>query len=343
MSLARYLSKLGQLLNSSGQLLTAGHADASITPVKLSSDAQFMGFKNRIINGAFQVDQYSKFASHTVQNSNAVYVVDRFYAYSFGANVTGQIVAAVNAKRYRFTGASGCTGIGFGTRLEKANTYDLYGSNATFSIKASSSSLTSLTWTAYYANSDDNFGTLNSAAVTQIATGTFTINSTEATYSATFPVATATGICIVITGGALGAAATLTLGDLQLEKGSTATSFDYRPYGIESALCKRYLPIYNAVAVSEPIGTHSLFSATAGVAQFAFEVEPRVPPSGLIVTGTVRATVPGVSTFTVTPSLASSSLRMATLNLAGSGMSTGFGTLLSGSVPAQLQFTGCEL
>ena len=31
-----------------------------------------------------------------------------------------------------------------------------------------------------------------------------------------------------------------TLGSVQLEKGSTATSFDYRPFGTELALCQRY-------------------------------------------------------------------------------------------------------
>ena len=31
-----------------------------------------------------------------------------------------------------------------------------------------------------------------------------------------------------------------TVGNIQLEKGSTATSFDYRPYGTELALCQRY-------------------------------------------------------------------------------------------------------
>jgi hypothetical protein len=34
--------------------------------------------------------------------------------------------------------------------------------------------------------------------------------------------------------------ATLDLTGVQLEKGSTATSFDYRPYGTELALCQRY-------------------------------------------------------------------------------------------------------
>lgn len=37
MSLARYLSKLGALLNSSGQVLAGGHADASITRAKMAA------------------------------------------------------------------------------------------------------------------------------------------------------------------------------------------------------------------------------------------------------------------------------------------------------------------
>ena len=34
--------------------------------------------------------------------------------------------------------------------------------------------------------------------------------------------------------------ATFYITGVQLEKGSTATSFDYRPYGTELALCQRY-------------------------------------------------------------------------------------------------------
>jgi hypothetical protein len=138
--------------------------------------------------------------------------------------------------------------------------------------------------------------------------------------------------------------ATFYITGVQLEKGSTATSFDYRPYGTELNLCKRYLPIYNSTTSnSVPIGTHSIFSATTGVAQFMFEVESRVPPTGISVTGTIRATVPGVATWTVTPTFSEASTKMANLVLTSTGMSTGFGTLLSSSLPAQIQFTGCEL
>jgi len=36
---------------------------------------------------------------------------------------------------------------------------------------------------------------------------------------------------------------------VQLEKGSTATSFDYRPYGTELALCQRYYQVFTCTAV----------------------------------------------------------------------------------------------
>jgi len=40
--------------------------------------------------------------------------------------------------------------------------------------------------------------------------------------------------------------ATFYITGVQLEKGSTATSFDYRPYGTELALCQRYYEVFTA-------------------------------------------------------------------------------------------------
>lgn len=44
MSIARYISKLGTLLNSNGQVLAAGHADGSVTAAKLASGAARSNF-----------------------------------------------------------------------------------------------------------------------------------------------------------------------------------------------------------------------------------------------------------------------------------------------------------
>jgi hypothetical protein len=108
---------------------------------------------------------------------------------------------------------------------------------------AISATLTTVTWTAYYATTTaDTFGSLASPTVTSIATGTFTVSATVTNFTTniSIPAAATTGIQIVFTVGALTAGLTWTVGNVQLEKGSTATSFDYRPFGTELALCQRY-------------------------------------------------------------------------------------------------------
>jgi hypothetical protein len=208
---------------------------------------QYNGFKNRIINGGMALDQRNASASQTITAAAALaYTVDRWYGYCTGANVTGQQVAGANATqfRYRFTGAASVTAVGFGQRIEQKNSYDLAGSTCTLSADlAISATLTTVTWTAYYATTTaDTFGSLASPTVTQIATGTFTVTSTVTNFSANIsvPAAATTGIQILFTVGALTAGLTWTVGNVQLEKGSTATSFDYRPYGTELQLCQRY-------------------------------------------------------------------------------------------------------
>ena len=230
------------------------------------------GFKNRILNGAMMVDQRNAAASQTFTAAGALaYSVDRWYGYCTGANVTGQQVAGSTTPtntqfRYKFTGAASVTAVGFGQRIEQKNSYDLAGSTCTLSADlAISATLTTVTWTAYYATTTaDTFGSLASPTVTQIATGTFTVSATVTNFSTniSIPAAATTGIQILFTVGALTAGLTWTIGNVQLEKGSTATSFDYRPYGTELALCQRYYEGQdgtsgNRFIISAPSGTAS--------------------------------------------------------------------------------------
>ena len=219
-------------------------AKGRITTASTSAITSNTGFRNRIINGDMRIDQRNAGASQTFTAADALaYSVDRFYGYCTGANVTGARVAgtAPNEFVYRFTGAASVTAIGFGTRLEATNTTDLAGSTATLSVQLANSLLTSVTWTAYYATTADAFGTLASPTRTQIATGTFTVTSSLATYSAqiSVPSAATTGIEIVFTVGAQ-ISGTWTIDNIQLEAGSTATEFERRPIGVELALCQRY-------------------------------------------------------------------------------------------------------
>lgn len=208
---------------------------------------------NRIINGSMAIDQRNAGATQTFTAGAALaYSVDRWYGYSSGANVTGARVqgASVGQFRYSFTGAASVTAIGFGQRIEQLNSADLAGSAATLSVDLANSLLTIVTWTAYYANTADTFGSLASPTRTQIATGTFTVTNTVTRYSAniTVPSAATTGVEIVFTVGAQ-IHGTWTIGAVQLEKSLVPTPFEVRPYGTELALCQRY------ACSNFPIGT----------------------------------------------------------------------------------------
>jgi hypothetical protein len=200
--------------------------------------------RNRIINGAMVVDQRNTGASQTITAGAALaYIVDRWYAYSTGANVTGQQVAGsgFNLFAYRFTGAANVTAIGFGQRIESLNSGDMAGTTATLSVELANTLLTTVTWTAFYANTTDTFGTLAIPTRTQIATGTFTVNSTLTRYSTqiSIPSAATTGIEIVFTVGAQ-TSGTWTIDNVQLEPGTVSTPFERRQIGQELALCHRY-------------------------------------------------------------------------------------------------------
>jgi hypothetical protein len=229
------------------------------------------GARNRIINGAMAIDQRNAGASQTITAAAALaYSVDRWYAYCTGANVTGQRIqgATANQYYYRFTGAASVTAIGFGQRIEALNSADLAGTAATLSVKLANSVLTTVTWTAFYATTTDTFGTLASPTRTQIATGTFTVNSTVTQYSTniSIPSAATTGIEIVFTVGAQ-TSGTWTIGNVQLEAGTVATPFERRSYGQELALCQRYFErtsssIRAAGTSGGFIGGHMSFAVT---------------------------------------------------------------------------------
>lgn len=252
---------------------------------------------NRVINGCFRVDQRNSGASQTVTAGAALaYAADRWYVYCTGANVTGQRIALSNAQnRYRFTGAASVTGVGIGQRIEAANSLDLAGGNAVLQVKASSSSLTSLGWAVYYATTTDSFGTLASPTRTLISSGTFTITSTEATYTASFAVSSAatTGLEIVFTGGALLASQTLTIGDVQIEAGSVATPYSRRLISHELELCKRYYALNPAWVGASVTTTRIDVGGSFPTGMFAV-------PTATIVVGTSMAVDLNVSARNVT-------------------------------------------
>lgn len=238
-------------------------------------------FRNRLLNGSMAADQrFSASAATITAGAALAYTVDRWYAYCTGANVTAQQVSGSGAtKRLQFTGAASNTLVGFGQRIEALNCLDMAGGNAVLQAKMVASTAKTVTWTAYYANTRNTFGSLASPTRTQIATGTFSVTTSEQTFTATFavPSAASTGIEIVFTVPTLLGSQTLTVGDIQLERGTTATAIEVRPAGLELALCQRYFCTSNG-----NLEYHTLAAPDATFAstyRVTFPVQMRVAPT----------------------------------------------------------------
>jgi hypothetical protein len=74
-------------------------------------------------------------------------------------------------------------------------------------------------------------------------------------------------------------AATWYVTGVQLEKGSTATSFDYRPYGTELALCQRYAQRWGGSYAYEAISNGYWTAATSASLQVPLKTTMRTQPS----------------------------------------------------------------
>ena len=210
--------------------------------------------------------------------------------------MTGQRIAgsAPYQYNYQFTGATSNTLVGFGQRIEAANSFNYAGNTATLSASIKSSSLTSITWTLYYATTTDTFGTIASPTRTQIATGTFTISATLANHTAQIvvPAAATTGLELVFTTGALVASQTLVFAGIQLEQNTKATPFEQRPIGAELALCQRYYwrnEIYGSGATGG--------GGTVPIVTIAFKTKMRASPTITYISG--GTTMNGLADLTI--------------------------------------------
>ena len=152
---------------------------------------------------------------------------------------------------------------------------------------------------------------------------------------------TATGAVSVI--GTLNA--TFYITGVQLEKGSTATSFDYRPYGTELALCQRYLPAWSFTN-GQYISQGWSYNTTSALHTIITPVSTRVAPTGITTTGSYTSLVSGAGTVNATSvAFSSSSVNNLTLLVsAASGYTSGYGQALYPSTStATILGTGCEL
>ncbi len=156
-----------------------------------------------------------------------------------------------------------------------------------------------------------------------------TVNTWATVSDATFP---AGSTQVVATNGA-----TFYITGVQLEVGSTATSFDYRPYGTELALCQRYYWKYNNNYIVSGFNENS----SGFLAAFTLPTQMRTAPTmGTDASATYRIRVPG-ATVTVT-SVTGDSATVSSLRLIGNtsgGLTVGQGSILIADTNRFLDFS----
>ena len=232
--------------------------------------------KNRIINGAMVIDQRNAGASVTA--TDAGYTLDRWQTFSGAASkfTVQQTTTAPTGfnNSLKVTSSSAYTAgageafsvnqniegynvadLGFGTANAKTITISFWVQSSltgTFSA-AIRNSAANRSYPFTYTISSANTWTQASVTIAGDTTGTwlttngiglaliFNLGSgsnflgTAGAWNSNFNTGATGSVSIVGTNGA-----TFYITGVQLEAGSTATSFDYRPYGTELALCQRY-------------------------------------------------------------------------------------------------------
>jgi hypothetical protein len=265
------------------------NADLMTTSDGVSSSGLY-GFKNRIINGAMVIDQRNAGASVTITANPQYTLDRWFAGVTNASKISVQQNAGSVTPPVGFTKYLGVTSLAATTpassdvyymqqSIEGFNIADLaWGTASAKTITISFQVYSSLTGTfgavilnaasnrSYpfnYTISSANTWTSISVTIAGDTTGTWAIDNTTgiqlrfglgagSTYQGTAGawgtanVVTTTGATSVI--GTNGA--TFYITGVQLEKGSVATSFDYRPYGTELDLCQRYFEITGQIANS---------------------------------------------------------------------------------------------
>jgi len=288
-------------------------------------------FRNRIINGAMVIWQRG-----TPVTTSGGYTADRWTQVSGNSIVHTQSTDAPTG----FTNSLQMAGTGsnIAQRIESVNCIGLGGATVTVSLwYKNSTGSDSLSLSLYYANSTDSFG-----SVTQIGSNQTLAASPSSSwtyYTATFTNISANainGLALYIFRGS-SATATGLLTGVQLEVGSTATSFDYRPYGTELALCQRYFQIPSKLASSDNyflFGTGYTINSTSAYMYVKFTQTMRTNPTMTYSAANTFAVHTGSSSVVSCTAMGTerttSDTAWVTATVA-SGLTTGYGVFLIGN------------
>jgi len=288
--------------------------------------ASTFGFKNRIINGAMVIDQRNAGTEVNPAVNSTYYldrwtvgtsVVSKFKigqnagavtpptgyinylgctslsAYTVGAAETFNVqqkIEGLNVADLAWGTASAATvTLSFWVYSSLTGTFggSLRNSAANRSYPFTYTISSANTWTqASVTIAGDTTGTwlttsgIGISVIFSIGTGS-TLSGTAGAWAATNYNSATGAVSVVGTSGA-----TFYITGVQLEKGSTATSFDYRPYGTELFLCQRYYYRTTPGAVSRSFGSAFTQATTEAIVLTPYPVTLRTSPTALEQSGT---------------------------------------------------------
>ena len=279
----------------------------------LGTYAQYTGFKNRVINGSMVIDQRNAGASVTSTGANFSVdrwqlQGSQTSKYSAQQNA-GSVTPPIGFNKYLGTTSLSAYSVtstdyfGLMQVIEGNNIADLNWGTANASTVTLSfwvrSSLTGTfggslingnntrSYPFSYTISAANTWEQKSVTIAGDTTGTWstdnsggikvwiglgagsTFSGTAGSWTGSGFIAQPTGtVSVVGTNGA-----TFYITGVQLEKGSTATSFDYRPYGTELSLCQRYAIAYSGSTTA----SYQRFGSCIGTATTTVQASVYLP------------------------------------------------------------------
>jgi len=312
--------------------------------------------RNCIYNSSYEI--WQRGTSFTA----AGYSADRWYASTGGAaGRTISRVAGTGEFQYltrvqRTAGNTLTNGVDYGQPFEISDATPFAGKTVTFSFyarKGADYSASSSQLNIYVFSGTSS--TETNRVVTAYASGGATPLSSSATlttslqrfqYTFTFGAGVTQFCPLFSTGfvGTAGAADYFEVTGVQLEVGSIATSYVRNGATIqgELAACKRYLPsIDNSSGSGVAFVAGYAYGTNSSIFIVPFDVQARVQPTGVTVSGTINAYALNTTTA-MTPTFDIAAVTSVGL-LASHTITAGQGARLGISAGAKLLFTGCEL
>jgi hypothetical protein len=380
------LTSISNALPLTGGTVTGASTFNSTLTVNGAAVSGFTGFKNRIINPGMVIDQRNAGASTSVPNATIVYGADRTLVYedTGASSCTVQQVADapsgfVNSLRFTVGTGSTATAAQLAVaeqRIEGFNFADsAYGtaSAQTFTLSFWVKSSLTGTYCVGLRNASDNRSYVATYTINSASTWEFKTITIAGDTSGTWGTGNGIGISVRFDLGSgsnyqtstlnswqagllfsnsaqanlIGtSSATWQITGVQLERGSNATSFEFRDYGRELILCQRYCLVYWNNIDGEVRFFGFNFTTTTALPQIYFPVQTRTKPTGVSVSTPSGFTLYSAGT-SFTPSaiaLDNSSTKTANLTVTASGLTQNagciFGFQASGN---KMELTGMEL